>query len=166
MHIPLIVLGLTKSTVNLVNALLQQQVFTADEVEFFGNYMTFLNHQDQPRLALSHPNTNTLLNYSTGFVTDIREQNLWTGKLGRYGHKSTREVTKIEPEHNLLHAIGYGDTNMRTPSVLCKFNTYLTFAISNALQRFKFTPKITCQSGISKTYLTVLITMVFIEVQK
>ena len=43
MHIPLIVLGFTKSSLNLVNGLLAHG-FEADEVEFFGQYTSHLNH--------------------------------------------------------------------------------------------------------------------------
>ena len=43
MHIPIIVLGLTKSTVKLVNSMLDLG-FSADEVEFFTSYTWHLNH--------------------------------------------------------------------------------------------------------------------------
>ena len=57
---------------------------------------------------------NTLLRYTTGLETDTFEQNLWKGQLYKYGHRSIREVTKIEPENNLIHAIGYDETNIRS----------------------------------------------------
>lgn len=34
--------------------------------------------------------------------------------MSKYGNRSVKEVTKIEPENNLIHAIGYDETSMRT----------------------------------------------------
>ena len=68
MHIPIIALGLTRSTVDIVNSMLRE--YTADEVEFFASYTSHLNHNSPPSIDFRQPSIDSILKYSTGVEPD------------------------------------------------------------------------------------------------
>lgn len=116
MHIPLIVLGITPSSVRLTKHISQKlKHFDSTEIEFFSDYTYHLDKSKLARdpieetlneetLAESRlPTMETLLEHATGRKPETFEKEMW-GHL--FAHKSQKQVVKIEPEHKLIHAIG------------------------------------------------------------
>lgn len=115
MHTPLLVLGITPSTVKLAKHLSQTlKQFEPYEVEFFSDYTSYLDksdltrdplfdHRDDEYLACSQLATkHTLLKYATAESSEPGLKEFWSHF---FASKAQRQVIKIEPERNLVHAI-------------------------------------------------------------
>ena len=126
MHIPLLVLGITPNSIRYTRHLSKTLgQFSSDEIEFFSDYSSHLDKStlardpleevcDEDDLAESRLVTNdTLLKYATGLSQDTYLVQQWSHF---FAHKSQKQVMNIEPERQLVHAIGIEDRTMCTYS--------------------------------------------------
>lgn len=122
MHIPLVALGITPNSIKLVRHLSKTLgQFNYSEIEFFSDYTSFLDKtrlardpieelHDEDEMAESRLITiDTVLRHATGLSPETHLVEHWSHF---FAHKSQKQVTQIEPDRKLVHAIGIEDRTM------------------------------------------------------